>query len=90
MYETVKIIIDIAFVVVAAIVIFSAIKKMKKKQWITKGQEENPGLSFCRKMRQGKMIGQGAAEVDYRTVIRYLTKEIKENACRLSCTYKIQ
>ena len=30
MYETVKIIIDIAFVV-AAIVIFSAIKKMKKK-----------------------------------------------------------
>ena len=31
MYETGKIIIDIAFVVVAAIVIFSAIKKMKKK-----------------------------------------------------------
>ena len=31
MYETVKIIIDIAFDVVAAIVIFSAIKKMKKK-----------------------------------------------------------
>ena len=89
MYETVKIIIDIAFVVVAAIAIFSAIKK-KKKQWITKGQEENPGLSFCREMGRGKMIGQGAAEVDYRTVIRYLTKEIKENACRLSCTYKIQ
>ena len=31
MYETVQIIIDIAFVVVAAIVIISAIKKMKKK-----------------------------------------------------------
>ena len=31
MYETVKIIIDIAFVVVAAIVIISAIKKMKEK-----------------------------------------------------------
>ena len=31
MYETVKIIIDIAFVVVAAVVIISAIKKMKKK-----------------------------------------------------------
>lgn len=31
MYETVKILVDVAFVVVAAIVIFSAVKKMKKK-----------------------------------------------------------
>lgn len=31
MYETVKILMDVAFVVVAAIVIFSAVKKMKKK-----------------------------------------------------------
>ncbi len=30
MYETVKILLDIAFVVVAAVAIFSAIKKKKK------------------------------------------------------------
>ncbi len=31
MYETVKILMDVAFVVVAAIVIFSSVKKIKKK-----------------------------------------------------------